>query len=220
METKIYNSYLALLKKYGEPKEFWREWCKEGKSDKEREKIVLGAILTQRTNWRNVELALGNLKRENCLSVEKIYQLGKQDISVLELLIRPTGFYKQKAKRIFGLCQFVIEKHGSLKKFFQLPVASCRKELLILTGIGPETADSILLYAGDKLTFVIDEYTCRFVKKHNLSSKFSYDYLQQLFQDNLPKDIKIYRDFHAMIVLEGRGTGWDLVSDIRQKKIL
>jgi len=99
-------------------------------------------------------------------------------------------------------------------RFFQKDKNYCRAKLLSFYGIGEETADSILLYAGDKLTFVIDEYTKRFVKKHNLTSNLSYSYLQKLFEKNLPEDIKLYRDFHAMIVLEGRGTDWDLVSKV------
>lgn len=218
-QTKIYKLYLQLAEKYGPPQEFWKEWCKDKKSNREREKVILGAILTQRTNWRNVEIALKNLEQAEMLSVEKIYHTGKKDIEEIQKFIRPSGFYKQKAKRLVDLCNFIVEIYKTPEKFFRQKTESCREKLLNISGIGPETADSILLYAGDKLIFVIDEYTRRFVKTHNLSQDLSYDYLQQLFQKNLPPDIKIYRDYHAMIILEGRGTGWDLIPHIQQMKI-
>jgi len=203
MKTKIYQIYLSFARKYGSPKEFWREWCKSGKTRQNREEIVLGAILTQRTNWRNVEKALKNLKEARVLSIEKIYKIGK-NIELLEKLIKPSGFYKQKAKRIYQFCEFIVKNHGSLEKFFKQDLEICREQLLKISGIGPETADSILLYAGNKPIFVIDEYTRRLVKKRKITDKLSYDRLQQLFQQNLPKDIKIYQDFHAMIALDGR----------------
>ncbi|MDI6592004.1 MAG: hypothetical protein QME61_03675 [Patescibacteria group bacterium] len=209
---QIYQIYQELFKKYGDPKDFWAKWCKRRKTWPEREEIAIGAILTQRTNWRNVELALKNLEKAKALSIEKICQIGKRNMGRLEDLIKPSGFYKQKAKRLFCFCEFIVKDYGSLKEFFKQDLATCRKGLLKISGIGPETADSILLYAGEKLIFVIDEYTRRFVKKHHLSNNFSYPYLQQLFQENLPKDLKVYQDFHAMIVLEGKGTGWNLQS--------
>ncbi|MDD5146562.1 MAG: endonuclease III domain-containing protein [Candidatus Pacebacteria bacterium] len=213
-KTKIQQLYLKLLGKYGTPKDFWQKWCKERKTKQDREAIVLGAMLTQRVSWLNVEKALKNLKTEKALSIKGVYQLGKQDIGLLERLIRPSGFYKQKAKRVFGLCKFIVENHGSLEKFFRQDLEACRQQLLSLHGIGPETADSILLYAGGKPIFVIDEYTHRFAQKHGFSDKRSYSHLQELFQQGLPKDVKVYQDFHAMIVLEGRGTTWDLISKI------
>ncbi|PIS17491.1 MAG: endonuclease [Candidatus Nealsonbacteria bacterium CG09_land_8_20_14_0_10_42_14] len=201
---KIYRLYLQLRKKHQEPQEFWRKWCKKQKTKKDKEEIVLGAILTQRTNWRNVEMVFKNLKEAKSLSIEKIYQLGKKRMDLLERLVRPSGFYRQKAQRLFQLCQFMVKTHGSLARFFSQDLTTCREQLLEIYGIGPETADSILLYAAGKPIFVIDEYTRRLVKKHRLAPKFSYDYLQQLFQQNLPKNVKLYQDFHAMIVLEGK----------------
>jgi endonuclease-3 related protein len=216
---KIYQLYLSLLKKYGAPRDFWKKWCKRDKNKRDQEEIALGAILTQRTSWQNVELALKNLQRENILSIKGVYQVGKKNLEMLERLIRPSGFYKQKAKRLFRFCEFIIKNSTSLEKFFNQDLEICRKQLLEISGIGPETADSILLYGGDKPIFVIDEYTRRFVKKYKITDKVSYDHLQKLFQKNLPRNVKIYQDFHAMIVLEGRGTGWDLKSPIEQKTI-
>lgn len=211
-EDKIYKLYTSLLEKYGKPRDYWQLWCKPRKSEQDRVKVLLGAVLTQRTNWRNVELALKNLEKTGKLSIEGVYNLGKSNIALLEELVRPSGFYKQKARRIFALCSFIVEEYGTLEKFFQQDTAVCRKELLEISGIGQETADDILLYAGDKLTFVIDEYTRRIAKKQGLSNNLSYSHLQQLFQKALPPEPKVYRNFHAMLVLEGRGTGWDLVS--------
>jgi endonuclease-3 related protein len=203
-KTKIYKLYLRLLKKYGLANKFWKKWCKRKKTKKDKEEILIGAILTQRTNWKNVELALKNLREAKVLSIEKIYRLAEKNRKLLENLIRPAGFYRQKAKRLFFLCKFIVENYDSLEKFFSQDLETCRKQLLALYGIGPETADSILLYAGQKPIFVIDEYTRRFVKKHNLAKKFSYDFLQNLFQKNLLKNVKIYQNFHALIVLDGK----------------
>jgi len=212
--SKIYQLYLWLLEKYGRPRDFWAKWCKRKKTRQDREEIVLGAILTQRTNWKNVEMSLKNLKGAKALSIKETYRAGRKNIILLENLIRPSGFYKQKSQRLFQLCKFIVERHKSLEKFFKQDLKTCREQLLNLSGIGPETADSILLYAGDKPIFVVDEYTRRFVKKRKLSQNHSYHYLQDLFQKNLPKDVKIYQDFHAMIVLDGKGTKWDLITKI------
>ena len=202
---KIYRLYQELSKKYGHRKDFWSKWCKKKKSCQEKEEIVMGAVLTQRTNWKNVELALKNLEKAGALSIKRVYQIGKKNPKLLESFIRPAGFYRQKTQRLFQLCKFIIEKHQSLGKFFKQDLVICRSQLLEIFGIGPETADSILLYAGSQPIFVIDEYTRRFVKKHKITDKFSYNYLQQLFQQNLPKNPQIYQDFHAMIVLDGQG---------------
>ena len=203
-KKKIYKIYLQLLKKYGLANKFWKQWCKIKKTKRDKEEILIEAILTQRTNWKNVELALKNLRKANILSIGKIYQIGKRNRKLLENLIRPSGFYEQKVKRLFILSQFITKNYGNFENFLKEDLETCRKELLSLYGIGPETADSILLYAGDLPIFVIDEYTRRFVKKYNLAKKFSYDFLQNLFQKNLPKEVKIYQNFHALIVLDGK----------------
>lgn len=214
MRNRICQIYKDLSKKYGKPKDNWEKWCRVKKSRQDREEIALGAILTQRVSWLNVEQALENLKSRKALSIEGVYQLGRRNLAMLEQLIKPTGFYRQKAKRILDFCEFIIKNYGGLENFFQQDWQVCRDKLLSISGIGPETADSILLYAGDKPVFIIDEYTRRFAQRHNLSSNVSYSRLQELFQKALPCDIKIYRDFHAMIVLQGRGTNWDLRSKL------
>jgi len=203
-EKKIKRLYTSFLKKNALPKDFWKLWCKNKKTPREREEIALGAILTQRTNWKNVEAALNNLKREKRPLINMVYEIGGKNIEWLEKLIRPSGFYKQKAERIFAFSKFIIENYGSLGSFFRQDAMSCRKQLLEISGIGQETADSILLYAGDKMVFVIDEYTRRLVKTKKISNDLSYNGLQKLFEQSLPKNVKIYQDFHALIVSEGK----------------
>jgi len=194
--------YKELQKEYGRPFGQWQMWCRLPKTRLEKEEVAIGAILAQRTNWKNVEMAAENLKRKGVLSIKKIGQSGKNNITLLERLVRPSGFYRQKASRLYNFSRVISKNYGSLEKFFHQPLAICRRELLELPGIGPETADSILLYAGEKPIFVIDEYTRRLIKERRLSNDVSYDCLQKLFQDNLPKNFKVYQDFHALIVIK------------------
>lgn len=193
--------YQELKRKYGRPKGQWRLWCKRKKTEKEREEVIIGAILTQRTNWKNVELAINNLKKAKADSLKTILELGQKK---LEKLIKPSGFYKAKAKYLFGLANFILKNYGSLAEMMNSDCKELREKLLKLKGIGPETADSILLYALDKPIFVIDEYTKRLVKKRNLAKDFSYSSLQNLFEKNLKRDFKLYQDFHALIVIDGK----------------
>jgi len=201
--ARIYQLYQKLSEKYRD-KKFWSKWCKRRKTNQDKEEIALGAILTQRTKWENVEISLENLRKAKVLSIGGIYLIAKKDIRKLETLIKPSGFYKQKAKRLFYFSKFIVENYNSLKNFFHQDLKIAREMLLKLYGIGRETADTILLYAGQKPIFVIDEYTKRFVKKYNISDNLSYEHLRNLFEENLPRDIKIYQDFHAMIVLDGK----------------
>jgi endonuclease-3 related protein len=193
--------YLELKNKYEKEKEQWSLWCKRKKNKKEREEIIIGAILTQRTNWKNVELALNNLKKANINSLKDICLLGKEKLASL---IRPSGFYKTKAGYLFDLSCFILKKYGSLDKMKKVDFEILRNELLKLKGIGPETADSILLYALDKPVFVVDEYTRRLVKERRLAKKFSYNFLQNLFEKNIKRDLNLYQDFHALIVTHGK----------------
>ena len=193
--------YKELKNKYGRPKGQWVLWCKRPKTGREREKVLIGAILTQRTNWKNVELALNNLKRAKICSLKDIHQLG---VKKLAPLIKPSGFYRAKANYLFHLVEFILENYGNLEKMRKVNLKELREQLLKLNGIGPETADSILLYALDKTVFVIDEYTRRLVKKLGLAKNLSYTFLQQLFEKNLRKDFRLYQDFHALIVIDGK----------------
>jgi len=193
--------YKRLKRKYGQPKGQWILWCKRPKTDQEREEVLVGAILTQRTNWKNVDLALGNLKRIRINSLRDIYQLG---VKKLAPLIKPSGFYQTKTNYLFHLIEFIFHNYGNLEKMRKTDFKELRERLLKLKGIGPETADSILLYALDKPVFVIDEYTRRLIKKRGLAKNLSYTFLQKLFEKNLRKDFRLYQDFHALIVINGK----------------
>ena len=183
------------------PKGQWKLWCKRPKTEREREEVIIGAILTQRTNWRNVELAINNLKRVKINSLNNIYRLSAKKLAPL---IKSSGFYQTKSQYLFNLAKFVVKNHGGLEKIRKTELKTLREELLKLKGIGPETADSILLYALDKPIFVIDEYTRRLVKKRGLADNLSYPFLQKLFEENLKKDFRLYQDFHALIVIDGK----------------
>lgn len=193
--------YKELKRKYGSPKGQWSLWCKRPKTEKEKEEVVIGAILTQRTNWKNVDLAFSNLKETKVNSLRSILELR---LKKLEDLIKPSGFYKVKAGYLTGLSKFILKNYGSLAKMGKSDYKKLREELLKLRGIGPETADSILLYALDKPVFVIDEYTRRLAKKRGLTKNFSYTFLQELFEKKLRRDFKLYQDFHALIVIDGK----------------
>jgi len=193
--------YKQLRKKYGSPKGQWSLWCKRPKTEKEREEVIIEAILTQRANWNNVRLAFENLKREKMDYLKGIYQKGEKKLAPL---IRPSGFYKTKANYLFNLAQFILKNYGGVNKMKKEKLQDLREELLKLKGIGFETADSILLYALDKPIFVIDEYTRRFVKKHKLAKNLSYHFLQKLFEGEVKKDLRLYQDFHALIVIDGK----------------
>lgn len=203
--NKIYQLYLELRKKHGSPSKIWPQWCASIKSPKERELIAIGAILTQRTAWRNAEQALTNLRDRGILSIDGIYQKGKSQLSEIEKLIRPAGFYQSKPRRLFEFSSFIVKKYRNLENFKKESLSVARDKLLSLYGIGPETADTILLYALGKPSFIIDEYTKRLVKRRKLSIKFTYDFLKNLFEKNLPCDVELYQDFHALIIIEEKG---------------
>jgi len=195
-ENKIVKLYKNLRKKYGHPQGQWKLWCKRPKSEKEREEVIIGAILTQRANWKNVELAMNNLKKARMNSIRKI----PADKIRLVSCIRPSGFYKQKGEYLCGLTKFISEKYGSVREMKKQPLPKLRRELLGVKGVGPETADSILLYALDKPVFVIDEYTRRLLRARGAK----YEDLRNLFEKNLKKDYRLYQDFHALIVIDGK----------------
>lgn len=215
MEDEIYKLYLNFLQKYGPPEKYWPQWCKKEKTIRDREVIAIGAILTQRTSWRNAELALENLKKSNLLSFEKIAAL--ESFESLIPLMRVAGFYKTKPRRVWEFCKFV-EGFGSaswriegFREYAKKDLRGARGKLLNLYGIGPETADTILLYALDKPSFVIDEYTRRLVKKEGLATDLSYDNLKDFFEKNLPVDVGIYQNFHSLIIFSQKEkSGWGM----------
>lgn len=161
----------------------------------------MGAVLTQRTNWKNVDLVFENLKRAKVASLRDVLRLGPKKIRDL---IKPSGFYKTKSRYLINLVRFVFKDYGSLTKMERSDAKETKKQLLKLKGIGLETADSILLYALDKPVFVIDEYTRRLAEKRGLAKDLSYASLQELFEKNLKRNFRLYQDFHALIVIDGQ----------------
>ncbi|OHB42496.1 MAG: endonuclease [Planctomycetes bacterium RIFOXYD2_FULL_41_16] len=165
--------------------------------------VVIGAILTQNTNWSNVEKAIKNLKTAGKLSPEGIYELS---VTELAKLIRPSGFFNVKAKRVKTFINWLFSRYeGNLSKMFARDLQSLRSELLSVKGIGPETADSILLYAGNMPTFVVDAYTHRIFSRHELIPEEStYDDMKSFFEENLPKDVQLFNEYHALLVNIGK----------------
>ena len=161
--------------------------------------VMVGAVLTQNTAWRNVEFAIENLKEEGVLT-----PLGIQGIDEARLaeFIRPAGYYNVKAKRLKSLIEFLEGGYGGdLMKMFSEPLSSLREEILAVKGIGPETADSILLYAGGKPIFVVDAYTRRILSRHDMIADCaSYEDIQDLLMQNLPQDVPLYQEYHALFV--------------------
>jgi endonuclease-3 related protein len=169
--------------------------------------ICVGAILTQNTSWRNVELAIANLKGARVLSPKKIHALSHHNLAQL---IRPAGYFNIKAKRLSNFVDVIVEQHGaSLKRFFKGDTATVRERLLAINGVGPETADSMLLYAGGHHSFVIDAYTKRIFERHNwCGADAEYDTLQSLCTDSLSQKsgaarLDHWQDFHAQLVAVG-----------------
>lgn len=165
--------------------------------------IAVGAILTQNTNWKNVEQALTRLKRANVLELEALDRLATAELAEL---IRPAGYFNVKAKRLKNLIHYVREEFsGDLEACLQQDTDSLRQQLLQISGIGPETADSIALYAGHHAVFVVDAYTKRILSRHGwLEEDADYFAIQDFFESNLPSDVDLYNDFHAQIVMVGK----------------
>ena len=165
--------------------------------------IFAGAILTQQTSWRNVEKAIANLKRGGCLNLDKIATMR---VATLESLIRPSGFYKQKARRLSGICRNIKKDYGSLHGLFSLPKDGLRKVLLSYNGIGNETADSIILYAAEKPIFVIDAYTKRAMHRIDprIKEDIGYEQLQDYFESRMKENLNLYKDMHAQFVELGK----------------
>jgi endonuclease-3 related protein len=165
--------------------------------------VMVGAILTQNTSWSNVEKAINNLKKENLLEPRKLYRINQEELAQL---IKPSGYYNIKARRLKNFVNiFVNDFEGSTEKMFSGDGRKLRKKLLNVNGIGPETADSILLYAGRKPFFVVDAYTKRIFSRHKLITKNSTYYeIQEFFIKNLDKDVKLFNEFHAQIVMLGK----------------
>jgi endonuclease-3 related protein len=209
--TNIYDLYKELLQRHGHPRKLWPQWCAKNKSEDMRQLVAIGAILVQRTSWKNAEKALVNLKNRNLLSINKIAKLENKELTKL---IRVAGFYSTKPKRLKEFCHFVLSNYGDFTKMTRKPIKDLRKELLSVYGIGPETADTIILYSLDKPSFIIDEYTKRFVNNNKLSDTRDYNKLQDLFENNLPRSTEIYQNYHILIIIDQKGKDWCVMKKI------
>ncbi len=165
--------------------------------------VAVGAILTQNTNWGNVERAIKNLKVAKALNAKKMHEM---PIAELAALIRPAGYFNVKAKRLKAFIAFLMANHqGNMRKMKNEDLSSLREKLLAVHGIGQETADSILLYAIEKPVFVIDAYTKRVLSRHGIMRHDEpYETFQGLFHRALKRDTKLFNEYHALFVRAGK----------------
>ena len=194
LKKRLEETYQKLYKHFG-PQRWW-----PGDTPFE---VIVGAVLTQNTNWQNVSKAIANLKEAGVLSPQKLYSLPQDKLA---RLIRPSGYFNVKAKRLKAFLDFLFKNYGgSLKKMFARDSEALRQEILSVKGIGPETADSILLYAGSFPVFVVDAYTKRiFSRKNIIKEDATYSEVQEIFMQSLKKDVKLYNEYHALIVRLGK----------------
>ncbi len=194
MTVNVREIYSRLFETFG-PQHWW-----PGKTPFE---VLVGAVLVQNTNWQNVERAIANLREADLLEP---HALGEVPPEELEELIRPAGYFRVKARRLRSLLEFLVERYdGSLERMFGTELSALREELLSVHGVGPETADSILLYAGELPVFVVDAYTHRIFARHGwISFEDDYHAIQEYFQSNLPDDVQLYNEYHALIVRLGK----------------
>ena len=196
MKSGLVEIYQLLLKEYGAQN--WWPVTEEGKTKPEytggpkngrqRLEAAVGAILTQNTSWKNVEKAIENLNSRDLINLKRLKEIPEKD---LQETIRPSGFFVQKANTIKTFVNFISDK-----KFETLT----REQLLNLKGIGPETADSILLHACGKPEFVVDAYTKRIFSRLGLINTDKYEHVKEFFEKNLPKDVKLFQEYHALLV--------------------
>lgn len=162
-----------------------------------RFEILVGAVLVQNTAWANVERAIAGLRQQALLSAQAIVQI---DYAHLEKVIRPSGYFRIKAERLKALCRWFLSA-GEFDSLAQLSTGELRESLLAVKGVGPETADAILLYAFDRPVFVIDAYTRRLLNRLGwLASTPDYDSLRAVFELTLPADATMFAQYHALIV--------------------
>jgi endonuclease III related protein len=194
MHSTLKEVFDRLYAAYG-PRHWW-----PGKS---RFEVLIGAVLVQNTSWQNVQKAIDRLRRNDLLEPHALYAVPLEE---LEELIRPAGYFRVKARRLRSLLEFLVERYdGSLEAMFQTDLAELREGLLQVKGIGPETADSILLYAGGLPAFVVDAYTHRVLARHGWIG-FDADYyqIQDHFFGGLPQDAALYNEYHALLVELGK----------------
>lgn len=189
--VKIYDK---LLEAFG-PQHWWP-------ADDDFE-IIVGAILTQSVSWKNVEKAIDNLKAEGLLSLDAVLAVDKDKLAAL---IKSTMYYNQKALKLKNFCRYIKQNYGGdIYSLFEKSIPNMRAELLSIKGIGPETADSIILYAAAKPIFVVDAYTRRiFSRLGFLPDDVKYSQMQDFFMSNLPSDVNLFNEYHALIVRLGK----------------
>jgi endonuclease III related protein len=194
MKNLLMTIYKKLYRAYG-PRHWW-----PGETSFE---VMVGAILTQNTSWRNVEKAIQKLKEKRTLNPEGIRRLKKNELAPL---IRSSGYYRVKTDRLKAFTDFLYEAFdGNLRKMRKRDLEELRERLLEVKGIGPETADSILLYGLRKPIFVVDGYTKRILSRHSIiPEETSYEEVQRLFMDHLPFDEKLFNEYHALLVHLGK----------------
>jgi endonuclease-3 related protein len=190
LKERLVNIYKKLYATFG-PQNWW-----PGDTPFE---VAVGAVLTQNTNWRNVEKAINNLKAEGALRPAALCDIPSAQLAAL---IRPAGHFNVKARRLRNFLEFFIsEYNGEMRRMKRERMPLIRKKLLSVNGIGPETADSIILYALEKPVFVIDAYTKRVLSRHNiLDHTVAYNEFQELFHVNLKKDVRLFNEYHALFV--------------------
>ncbi len=190
----LHAFYDALLAAYG-PQQWWPAHT--------RTEVIIGAILTQNTAWRNVERAIENLKRAGALDWMVLRELSPENLAEL---IRPAGTFNVKARRLKAFISWLWERYDAdLNRMFRTPLDTLRQELLGISGIGRETADAILLYAGGLPSFVVDAYTARILARHGLiDASADYEEIKELFESSLPDDVQLFNEYHALLVQVGK----------------
>jgi endonuclease III related protein len=191
---KLMEMYGRMMEAYG-PQKWW-----PGETPFE---VMVGAVLTQNTNWTNVEKAIGNLKRQGLLSPEAIHNMESEELAEV---IRPAGYYRVKAGRLKNLMRWMFERfEGDVERMLATPMRELREGLLSVSGIGKETADSVLLYAGGKLSFVVDTYTYRVMRRHGMiEPEADYERVREMFMESLDEDAGLYNEYHALLVKVGK----------------
>ena len=193
--SKLVRMYEAMQAHYGPIGRWW--------PTNDPLEIMIGAVLVQNTNWANVEKAMHQLRQADVIDPQALDALAHDPLAEL---IRPSGYRNVKARRLKNLVRWLVERFdGSVARAFELDTGPLREELVGINGVGLETADSILLYAADKLTFVVDTYTYRVLRRHELVEQdCDYEGLKQFCEDHLPADLTVYQQCHGYFVEVGK----------------